>query len=331
MEVGLFFSFRNPAPFARPWSDVYRETLEQTVAAEELGYDAVWLGEHHFTDDGFSSSPLTLAAAVAARTERVQIGTYVLLLPLYDPVRLAEEAATVDILSNGRLVLGLGLGYRPEEYTVLGVPHNERGARMEEGLDILLRCFAEDEFSYAGRFRTLDGVAMSPRSEARSRPRILLGGRSEAMLRRAARFGCDGLALQPPPALHERYVELLAEYGREASEARYYPMILGFVAATDDAAWSISAPHANWERDQYNRWWATAGVPALFPNGAREDFVIGAPDRWRRDVPDFLAANPGVPCHHLVVQLTTSGMAHRDALAAIERFAQDVLPFLREL
>ena len=331
MEVGLFFSFRNPAPFARRWSGVYRNTLDQVVAAEERGFDAVWLGEHHFTDDGFSSSPLTVAAAVAARTQRVQIGTYVLLLPLYDPVRLAEEAATVDILSDGRLVLGLGLGYRPEEYDVLGIPHAERGARMEEGLEILLRAFAENEFSFEGRFHRYTRVAMSPKSESRARPRILIGGSSEAMLRRAARLGCDGLALQPPPALHRRYLELLEEYGRDASEARYHPMVLGFVGETDDIAWDIAQRHANFERDQYNRWWRSAGVPALFPNGAREDFVIGSPARWLEAVPAFLGAGEGVPCHHLVVQLTTSGMEHRLAMDAIERFATDVLPELRRL
>lgn len=330
MEVGLFFSFRDPPPFARGWEHVYRDTLDQVVAAEAHGFDGVWIGEHHFTDDGFTSSPLTVAAAIAARTSRVSIGTYVLLLPLHDPVAVAEQAATVDILSGGRLVLGLGLGYRPEEYAALGVPHGERGARMGEGLEVLLRCFDEDGFSHAGRFHTLHGVSVSPRLPGR-RPRVLLGGRSEAMLARAARLGADGLALQPPPALHRRYLELLAEHGRPPSDARYHPMVIGFVGATDDDAWATAGPYATWERDQYNRWWRSAGVPALFPSGPREDFVIGSPARWLDAVPELLGANAGVPCHHLVVQLTTSGMPHRAAMAAIERFAAEVLPELHAL
>jgi alkanesulfonate monooxygenase SsuD/methylene tetrahydromethanopterin reductase-like flavin-dependent oxidoreductase (luciferase family) len=121
--------FRNPA-FARvPWDDFYASHLDLAVQAEALGYDHVWLTEHHFVDDGYSPFPLPIAAAIAARTTRIRIGTFVLLLPLHDPVRVAEDAATVDVLSRGRFDLGLGLGYRVAEFTGFGVPRSERGAR----------------------------------------------------------------------------------------------------------------------------------------------------------------------------------------------------------
>jgi hypothetical protein len=101
MNVGLMFSFRNPPKWKKPWADVNESQLEQTKLAKDLGYDTVWLTEHHFAEDGYSPSLMTLAGAVAAKTRRVRIGTFLLLLPLHNAVRVAEDAATVDVISRG--------------------------------------------------------------------------------------------------------------------------------------------------------------------------------------------------------------------------------------
>src|ERR1041385_3422447 len=116
MNVGLMFSFRNPPKWKKPWADVYESQLEQVRLAEELGYDSIWLTEHHFAEDGYSPSLLPIASAIAAVTKRVRIGTNLLLLPLHNAVRVGEDAATVDVISNGRLDLGLGQGYAPGEF-----------------------------------------------------------------------------------------------------------------------------------------------------------------------------------------------------------------------
>ena len=129
MEIGLLFTFRNPPQWARPAADLYRDTMDEIALADRLGFDDIWLAEHHFTDDGWSPSPLTMAAAVAMCTERARIGTFVLLLPEHDPLRVAEAATAVDILSGGRLTLGVGIGYRGNEETPVGLSPATRGSR----------------------------------------------------------------------------------------------------------------------------------------------------------------------------------------------------------
>ena len=137
MEFGLLYDFRNPPQWRLPNERLYAQTIEQVVFAEQLGFDAVWISEHHFLEDGYCPSLLAVAAHIAARTSRMRIGTSVLLLPFHDPLRVAEDAATVDILSGGRLDLGIGLGYRAEEFEVFGVPRRQRPSRFEESLAIL--------------------------------------------------------------------------------------------------------------------------------------------------------------------------------------------------
>src|SRR5574340_1381661 len=150
MEFGIYLSFRSADP-SRPWSAVYREGFGQIELAEALGFDAVWLTEHHLVDDGYSPSVLPLAAAAAVRTEHLDIGTFIALLPLYNPVRLAEDAATVDILANGRFILGLSAGYVQSEFSGLGIGFSDRGSRCDEALEIRLGCWTHNGFSFQGR------------------------------------------------------------------------------------------------------------------------------------------------------------------------------------
>ncbi len=130
LGFGLITCQRYPGD-ARSDEQLYEEAIDLAVEAERLGFDSVWVSEHHFVDDGYLSSLLPVCAAIVARTERITVGTGLLLAPLYEPIRLAEDAATVDLLSHGRFVLGIGLGWREEEFEVLRVPLSERAARLE--------------------------------------------------------------------------------------------------------------------------------------------------------------------------------------------------------
>jgi alkanesulfonate monooxygenase SsuD/methylene tetrahydromethanopterin reductase-like flavin-dependent oxidoreductase (luciferase family) len=126
MKFGLIYDFRNPAPWRRPWVELYARMLDQIVEAEELGFDHVWLTEHHFVDDGYLPSIVPVAGAIAARTKRIRIGSDIMILPFQDPVRIAEDLAVVDILSGGRFDLGVGQGYRAEEFRAIGMDRRER-------------------------------------------------------------------------------------------------------------------------------------------------------------------------------------------------------------
>ncbi|HIF10281.1 MAG TPA: LLM class flavin-dependent oxidoreductase, partial [Sneathiellales bacterium] len=157
-EIGLLFSFRNPSDAQTPWADFYQSELDLTVYAEELGYDQVWLTEHHFIDDGYSPSLFVIGGAIAARTRKIRIGTYIVLMPLHDPVFVAEDSAAIDIISGGRFDLGLGLGYRPGEFIGLGIPMSERGARLEESAPLIRELFAGGEVNHEGEFYTAKNI-----------------------------------------------------------------------------------------------------------------------------------------------------------------------------
>jgi len=170
--------------------DLYREMVEDACYAEALGFSHFWLTEHHFWYDGYCPSLIVGAAAVAARTSRMRVGTSMLLLPLHDPLRVAQAAAMADIVSGGRFDLGVAVGYRHAEFDAFGVARSDRGARMEEALDVLHLAWTTDRFSYHGRFFDYDDVSVTPKPLQRPIP-IWIGGWAEPVVRRAARRGLN--------------------------------------------------------------------------------------------------------------------------------------------
>ncbi|MGZ6213252.1 MAG: LLM class flavin-dependent oxidoreductase, partial [Candidatus Binataceae bacterium] len=152
MDFGILLPFRNPPQWHRPITEVYDEHLQEAVLAEELGYDHVWTTEHHFYDDAWSPSLLPILSAIAQRTSRIRLGTFIIILPFHHPVRVAEDAATVDILSKGRLDLGVGQGYVVSEFDSFRIPRSQRGGRVEEGVELIRRCFTEENFCFDGKY-----------------------------------------------------------------------------------------------------------------------------------------------------------------------------------
>ena len=165
----------------------YRDAVPLAVAAEEAGFDSFWVTEHHGLPDGYLPSPLTLLAALAPATTRIELGTGVLLAPLHHPLRIAEDAAVVDQLSGGRLILGLGIGYAAHEYRSFGVDPATRGSRLAALVGALRRAWTGEPFSCAEL--DLDDVCVTP-APARAIP-IWLGGYAAAAVRRAGRIA-DG-------------------------------------------------------------------------------------------------------------------------------------------
>lgn len=148
IRFGLWYDFRNPVPWRQPSDRLYREILDQIAWADNNGFDDVWLSEHHFIEDGYLPSILPIAAAVAARTKEIRIISGVLLMPFHNPVRLAEDIAVVDVMSGGRLELGVGVGFKHEEFESFGVPFKERGARTNQSLEIIRRLFGGETVTF---------------------------------------------------------------------------------------------------------------------------------------------------------------------------------------
>ena len=251
-DLGLMFSFRNPAAWRRPFADVYRDELELIVHAEELGFDTIWLTEHHFADDGYSPSIIPLAAAIAARTERVRIGFNLLLLPLHNAIKVAEDIATLDVLSGGRIDVGVGQGYARHEFAGFGVDRRERLGRFVEGLDVLHGLWTEDTFSYRGEHYTIDDARLQPKPVQQPAPPLWIGATSTAGVRRAGRRGANLLGLTNPRLQHE-YERARAEAGFE-TDAKVLQLHWTHVAESDDAAWDVAAPHFHHLLTVYSQW-----------------------------------------------------------------------------
>ncbi|HWK29564.1 MAG TPA: LLM class flavin-dependent oxidoreductase [Solirubrobacter sp.] len=327
MRFGLLWPLRNPAPWRRPLPEVYRDTLEEIVAAEALGYDDAWLTEHHFSGDDYLPSVMPALAAVAARTTRMRIGPYVMLGPLHHPLRLAEDAAVTDVLSGGRLDLGIGVGYRPEEFAGLGVERRQRGGLHGEGVEVMLEAWRDGPIRHRGRHWTFEGVEVTPKPVQRPIP-IYLGGTSLPVLRRAARLGVHGLAGRPARRDMEAFAQACAEYGRTPADFDYLPMRYVWVARTSQEARRIGRPFAEYVLGTYDRWFASAGDTA-FTRPIEEVAIFGSPAEVTERLGEFLARRPDVPVSRLVIQPPLLGLDHAASMELIELFAAEVMPQLK--
>ncbi|MBA2577062.1 MAG: LLM class flavin-dependent oxidoreductase [Euzebyaceae bacterium] len=279
MEIGLgVFSGECLPSEGKTHTQVIADSVEQARLAEQVGLDAVWITEHHFLDSGYVGSVLPYAAAMAARTERITIGVSVALGPLHDPVRLAEDAAFVDVLSGGRFALGLGLGYRDVEYEGLGTTRKERAGRMEELCTLLRQAWGDGPLDFDGRHFRRKGMEVFPKPVRAGGVPLLMGGYAPPALDRTARHadafimdgGTDSAVFGKQG--HNRdlfdrvaagvatYREALARHGRDSARPNFYLTLGGFLSPDGaDAAWDQLAEAYMFTRRVYGDWY---GLPA---------------------------------------------------------------------
>jgi alkanesulfonate monooxygenase SsuD/methylene tetrahydromethanopterin reductase-like flavin-dependent oxidoreductase (luciferase family) len=327
MKVTLRYNFRNPPEWFRPSAGLYARILDQISWADAAGFDQIAVSEHHFLEEGFLPSLLPVCAAIAARTSRVRIGTEVFLLPLHHPVRVAEDAAMVDILSNGRFEMIVGAGYRNEEYAGFGMTLPERGGRMDECLEIIKRCWREDEVSFTGRYYQISGVRLMPRPVQPGGPPILIGAGSPAAARRAARLA-DGI-YPMDGALWDVYYEECERLGRPVERKRHAPPggILLHITQDPERDWDIIRPHATFEIDQY-RHWNLEGATSFGDLDQKEAALRMA---YRVMTPDdavamLVARQAEYPEETLNFAPLVAGMDPEMAQASLELFAGKVRP-----
>jgi alkanesulfonate monooxygenase SsuD/methylene tetrahydromethanopterin reductase-like flavin-dependent oxidoreductase (luciferase family) len=337
VRFGMLADFSGPSQYVSSFTDWWRQLLDLLRYGEELGFDGVWIGEHHFNNDGFAASPLLMAAALARETTTLRLASYVALLPLYNALRLAEEAAAVDVISGGRLEFGVGLGYRQMEMDAFGVQRESRRQIMEEGLEVIRGLWTQDEFAFAGEHYSFAPLTLTPRPVQQPHPPIWLAARTKGAARRAARAGAD-LALMGGNSITLAYQEERTALGLDGP-GRVSVFRPWYVARDPERAMAtygehfahFSARHASWvgaDRDtafdtEVARAWGDKSDPLKGMN-----YLHGTPEQCLEELRHYYARKP-------FTELIAPIAPPYDTEAAAESmrlFAAEVMtPFKREL
>jgi alkanesulfonate monooxygenase SsuD/methylene tetrahydromethanopterin reductase-like flavin-dependent oxidoreductase (luciferase family) len=322
---GLYYDFRHVSPDASGITDRWRGIVEQIAWAESRGFGSVWVSEHHFLGDDYASSTVTLLAAVAMRTERMQLGTNVLVLPVHEPLRLAEEALTVDALSGGRLRLGVGLGYRAPEFPPFGTSMRERRPRFEGALGVLRHAFRGEPVYVAA-----DGneTRVSPRPVRPDGPELWIGALSSPAIERAARLG-DGFLCVLPDQMAE-YVEVRRSMGLD--DGRVAIGNQWIVADDPEREFARIGRHVLYQVNAYAEYGAF-GPPALVPRLTDPQQVVEQGHYRLLDAATAaaelraqIAAGPVIDCFGWTL---FPGEPLDSAAARLEYFADHVIPAVR--
>jgi alkanesulfonate monooxygenase SsuD/methylene tetrahydromethanopterin reductase-like flavin-dependent oxidoreductase (luciferase family) len=312
----------------------FDDTLAEAILAEELGFDSVWLEEHHGVSGHYWPSPIIALAAIAARTSRIRLGTDVIVASFYEPVRLAEDVAVLEALSGDRFTLGLGMGYRPSEFELYGASMDRRGGRLEELIAVLRALWRGERVDHDGLLHVHGAIEPRP---ARA-PSIWIGGWGPKTIERAARLA-DAWVPGPTADL-ERLVRLKADYdgwlaadglGREPAARPLTRDVV--IADTDAEAGRLAEAHLLAAyRDEYGAWrhpiigTDDAAPPDDLEELARDRFIVGSPESCVRQLSRFVDA---LDLDELILRLSFPGMPHERIEAALRLLARDVLPAFR--
>jgi alkanesulfonate monooxygenase SsuD/methylene tetrahydromethanopterin reductase-like flavin-dependent oxidoreductase (luciferase family) len=333
LRFGLWYDFRNPPAWHRPSTQLYRETLEQIAWADQHGFDDVWLSEHHFLDDGYAPSLLPIAAAIAARTTTIRIGIAVMLLPLHNPVRVAEDAATVDVISGGRFQLGVGVGYKVEEFASFAIPSKERAGRTNEGLEIIRRLWEGETLTFKGKYYEIHHAKLSPAPVQQPHPPLWVGGFTPAAIRRAAQYADGYIGTGPLTGFYEQYVTALQTLGKPTTNLQLAGGFFWLIPATDpEKTWHEAAEHVLYQVNRYAEWLEKAGLP-LFPHvrdtaHLRELGMLNVVD-VETCIQMIRAYASEVPLTHYYSWTIPPGLPPSWAQPHLELFATKVIPAFR--
>ena len=338
LGFGVNLRFRNPPGQPIPWPELYAQQLRMAQVAEDCGFQGVVVPEHHSVDDGYNPAPFVTLAALAVSTRRLRLGTQMLLLPLHNPVLAAEEAVAVDVLSDGRLEIGLGSGYRPGDFAALGVDFSQRGSLLDEAADLFLRALTEPgPFAFAGTHFQGEGICLIPRPVQSPRPPVLLAVRSRAAARRAGRLGLSANILVRSGHARDlafAYAEALAAAGHDLGARGITTVQDGLLGDDRERVRATAEPLLRMDREAYGR--MMSGIGAVTDLGfldsmASEEFTPLVPDDWVRLVDQALETfAPGrVPLVRYNISVWLPGMAFDEGRRALELFAASVMPRFR--
>jgi probable F420-dependent oxidoreductase len=336
VKFGVWYDFRNPARWRRPYEELYRETLEQAAWVDTLGFESIWLSEHHATDEGYMPSIFPMLAALAVQTKRVRLGTAVILAPFQHPIRFAEDAAVVDQLSGGRLELGVAPGYRVEEFALFGIDPADRGRRTDELVEIARKAWRGEPFTHRGRHWTFENALVTPQPLQQPGPPIWIGGASTAAARRAGRLGClfmpDSFA---PVEIYGLYRDSLTEHGFDPADHPIGTNRTFYVCADPEQGWDEVKEHILYSHNRYREWFAAAGDHASSgppledaDELPRDIYVVGTPEQV---IAEIEAMRNRFDFEHLYFWARPPGLDIEKSTRSLELFADYVIPHFSSL
>ena len=308
-------------------TDVYSATVEQAVLADKLGFDHLWFSEHHFLEDGYLPAFQPLAGAIAARTTQIRISNDIALLPLYHPVRLAEELAVLDHISNGRMEFGIGMGYVPKEFEAFGVPLKNRVSMTDEAIEILRLAWKDEPFSFKGKRYELSNINVYPKPVQPLGPPLWIAAMKEPGALRAARFETNLLPQGRREDVLDPWRNELKTQGKDPND--YRVGIIRSVYVTDDKErdWPVIREAERFRMGVYNTFMAE--TPDEYGwgsgDGIPQNVIIGTSSEVISQLKAFIDA-------YGITDIATSGLPpgiDPEFMAAnLERLAREVIPEL---
>ena len=325
-RIGLCYDFRNPPDSGIAMPALYAEVMDQIAWADAIGFDLIWFTEHHFVDDGYLPSWIPVAAAAAARTRRVRFSSDVCLLPFNNPVRLAEDLAVLDNLSNGRVEIGVGLGYAPHEFHGFGLPVARRVSMSDEAIEVLRLCFSGERFSFKGKRYEFNDVRITPGYVQAGGPPLWVAAMSRAGAVRAARYGCHLLPQGDRTQTLDVWRDALDTTQQGAQD--YRVGIIRSVLVTDDAErdWPAVRASERYRMQIYARFFAASGEGFGNTHRIPQSWIVGNVQSCVDTIVAFIK-DYGVT--DLVTWAAPPGLHPQVMNASLERLIREVVPAVR--
>jgi len=350
MKFGMLHLFENP--LGRTEKEIVDEQFDIMVRSEEYGFDSVWPAEHHFSEYGYCASPAVSLAAVAARTKKIRLGTGVVVLPLNHPIRIAEDYAIIDLMSGGRVDLGLGRGYQPHEFQGYGIDQTRSRDMFREGVEIIQKAWTEERFTYEGEFYQAHDLSVRPKPLQKPHPPIWMASLSPETFELCGRYGFNlmcapvfGFDVNRGAAQIEQYRQALRDHGRDPANFEVAGLTMTYVADTSQAALDDFADPVMWYYHTFTKYIAPPpgqeAVPTYEMYTRARDFlasatwdavvkggavIAGSPDRVVDRIGRITEAC-GIT--HYLCWTRIGGLAHSKVMRSMELMASKVMPQLR--
>lgn len=346
----------NPNPVRRTDVEVYEDILKGAVLAEELGFDSVWVAEHAFSEHSIVSSPHSMLAAIAAKTTRVKIGVACTIVPWHQPLRMAQDLATIDVISKGRLIIGAGRGYQKREFDVYGLDISESRDRLVEGMDIAIKAWTQERFVYEGKFYSIPEVMVIPKPVQKPHPPIWMAVTHSpesvdvAVSNRWGLFTVGSTFFPAAPDSDQDLINLyyskMLDAGVAAEEVTIAAVRNMYVAESDDEALEVMNPRLQWAGDMGTflrrpvAAMAGAGTLSGYEHYARDPFIepdllekrgpqamgaIGTPEKVTATIKDMESRHVS----HFLSYLDTGGLSYDEFEGSLRLFAEKVIPNFR--